>query len=37
MKEWHRTIVLFVILAVLIGVLLWLQTGYENQGLETLR
>lgn len=37
MKEWQRTIVLFIILGVLVGVLMWLQTGYENQGLETLR
>jgi hypothetical protein len=37
MKEWHRTVLLILLLGVLIGTLIWLHTGYENQALNTLR
>jgi hypothetical protein len=37
MKEWHRTVALLVILAVLVGMLLWLRTGYEDQALNILQ
>lgn len=29
MKEWHRTVVLVILLVVAIGVVVWLRTGYE--------
>jgi hydrogenase maturation factor len=37
MKEWHRTVILLVLLGVLIGTFVWLHTGFENQALDTLR
>ena len=37
MKEWHRTVALVIILAVLIGVMIWLRTGYEDKALDVLR
>jgi hypothetical protein len=37
MKEWHRTVLLIILLGVLIATLIWLRTGYENQALNTLR
>lgn len=30
MKEWHRTIVLVVLLIALIGFIIWLRTGFET-------
>jgi hypothetical protein len=37
MKEWHRTVLLIILLGVLIATLIWLRTGYESQALNTLR
>jgi hypothetical protein len=37
MKEWHRTVILLVMLAVAIGFVIYLRTGYENSALNTLR
>lgn len=37
MREWHRTILLVVLLLVLISTIVWLRTGFENQALNTLR
>jgi len=37
MREWHRTVLLIVLLGVLIATLVWLRTGLENQALDTLR
>lgn len=31
MKEWHRTVLLLIILAALIATIVWLRTGYESQ------
>jgi hypothetical protein len=36
MKEWHRTVVLVLLLCVLIAMFIWLRTGFENQALDTL-
>ena len=30
MKEWHRTVVLIIILLALAGLYVWLRTGYES-------
>lgn len=30
MKEWHRTILLIVLLIILVGLLVWLRTGFEE-------
>jgi hypothetical protein len=37
MKEWHRTVLLVVLLLVLIVTLIWLRTGFEDQAVNTLR
>ena len=37
MKEWHRTVILLVMLAVAIGFIIYLRSGYENHILQTLR
>jgi hypothetical protein len=37
MKEWHRTVILIILLMLLVGVFVWLRTGYEQQALDTLR
>jgi hypothetical protein len=37
MKEWHRTVLLVILLLVLIGTFVWLRTGFENQAVNTLR
>jgi hypothetical protein len=37
MKEWQRTVILFVILGCLVGLFIWLRTGFEQQALDTLR
>ena len=37
MKEWQRTVVLVVLLALAIGFIVYLRTGYENHALQTLR
>lgn len=31
MKEWHRTVILLILLAVAITIIVWLRTGYESQ------
>lgn len=36
MKEWHRTVALVIILVVLIALLIWLRTGYENHAQQVL-
>ncbi len=37
MKEWHRTVVLVLLLALAVGFIIYLRTGYEHQALQTLR
>jgi hypothetical protein len=37
MKEWHRTVLLSVLLIVAIGMIIWLRTGYDSQALDVLR
>jgi hypothetical protein len=37
MKEWHRTVILIVLLVVLIMTLVWWRMGLDQQALETLR
>jgi hypothetical protein len=37
MKEWHRTVILVLLLVGLIALVVWLRTGYENQAINTLR
>jgi hypothetical protein len=37
MKEWHRTVILIVVLAGLVGLFIWLRTGYEQHAVDTLR
>ena len=34
MKEWHRTIILVVLVVVLVGVLTWTRTGFVDQALS---
>lgn len=36
MKEWHRTIVLLLVIAAAIGVIVWLHTGFEDQMVDSL-
>lgn len=36
MKEWHRTVILVVLLAVAIGFVLYLRTGLEDTAVQTL-
>lgn len=36
MKEWHRTVVLVLLLAVAIGVIIWLRFGLEDNAVQTL-
>jgi hypothetical protein len=37
MKEWHRTVLLSVLLIVAIGISSDLRTGYDSQALDVLR
>jgi hypothetical protein len=37
MKEWQRTVILVIMLAVAIGFIIYLRTGYEHQALRTLQ
>ncbi len=37
MREWHRTVLLVILLLALIGTMMWLRSGFEDQALETLR
>ena len=37
MKEWHRTIILVLLLIVAIGFVAWLRSGYETRMLDILR
>lgn len=37
MKEWHHTIILLILLGLLVGLFIWLRTGFEQQALDTLR
>lgn len=30
MKEWHRTVILIVLLLALVGFIVWLHTGFET-------
>ncbi len=36
MKEWHRTVLLVVLLIVAVGLIIWLRTDFEAQSLRTL-
>lgn len=36
MKEWHRTVVLIIVIATAIGVIVWLHTGFESQMVDSL-
>ena len=36
MKEWHRTVVLVVLLAIAIAVIFYLRTGLEDAAVRTL-
>lgn len=36
MKEWHRTIILMILLATAISFIIYLRTGYEQQAIHTL-
>ena len=36
MKEWHRTVVLVVLLAIAIAVIIYLRTGLEDAAVQTL-
>lgn len=36
MKEWHRTVLLIIILLAAVGFLLWQQGQYQNNFLNTL-
>ena len=36
MKEWHRTVVLIILLVIAIGLIIWLRGGYENNSVNTL-
>ena len=36
MKEWQRTVLLLVLLAVLIATFIWLRTGFESRALHNL-
>ncbi len=37
MKEWYRTVILLLLLAVAIGFIVYLRTGYENHALQVLK
>jgi len=37
MKEWHRTIILLVLLGAAIGFIFWMNNSYDNNFIETLR
>jgi hypothetical protein len=37
MKEWHRTVILVILLIAAIAFIIWLKTGYTDQALRTLR
>jgi hypothetical protein len=37
LKEWHRTVVLLILIIVAIGYIVWLRTGYQSNLLEILR
>lgn len=36
MKEWHRTIVLIILLAVAVGFLIWANQNTDNNFVDTL-
>ena len=36
MKEWHRTALLLILLAILIAAFIWLRTGFESRALHNL-
>lgn len=36
-KEWHRTVLLLVLIAVAVGYIIWLRTGYQTSLLDILR
>jgi hypothetical protein len=37
MKEWHRTVLLVILLIAAVAIIIWLHTGYTDQALRTLR
>lgn len=36
-KEWHRTVLLVILLLVAIGLIIWLRTGFESNSVDTLQ
>lgn len=36
MKEWHRTVVLVILLIAAVGLIIWLRTDFEAQSIRTL-
>ncbi len=36
MKEWHRTIILVILIIIAVGFLIYLRTSYDNQALLNL-
>ena len=36
MKEWHRTVLLVLLLAILIAATIWLRTGFETRAVQNL-
>lgn len=37
MKEWHRTVILLVLIAIAVGFLVWSQLAYQHNFIESLR
>jgi hypothetical protein len=37
MKEWHRTVVLILLLVVLVATFVWLRTGFEDHAAQVLQ
>lgn len=36
-QEWHRTVLLVVLLVIAVGLIIWLRTGFESGSVETLQ
>ena len=36
MKEWHRTVLLIILLVIAIALIVWLRGGYESNSINTL-
>lgn len=37
LKEWHRTVVLLVLIVVAVSYIIWLRTGYQTNLIDILR